>query len=455
MPTISSPGVGSGLDVNTIVDKLMAVERRPIDLLDKKKSTYDTELSAYGKLSSALADFQSAMSDLDQLSNFSRFTTTSSDESVFTATTSENAAIGASTINVTALAQHHKLYSAAFADTATTVGTGTLTIAVGGNSFDVVIDGSNNTLTGIRDAINEANGNTGVTATIINADDGSHLVFTANESGTSNSLNITVNGDGDGSDTDNAGLSQLVYTAGGTTNLSVLQAAADAQLTIDGFAITSASNTVDGVLQGVSLQLNAVGSGSLTVSRDNSAVKDSVQNFVDTYNQLGTTLKDLRSGDLQGDSTLLTIRNQFHSVFNSAATGVSGSYSYLSEIGVSFQKDGSLGVDTASLDKALTTDFSGVAKLFADSNIGFATRLKDTADALLGSDGVIETRKDGINASITRLQDRRAVLEQRMTMVETRYRAEFTRLDGLLGQLQGTSNFLLNQLSNIPVPGKN
>jgi flagellar hook-associated protein 2 len=448
MSSITATGIGSGLDINSIISQLMATERRPLEALETKKQGYDAELSAYGKLSNAISSFQSAMDNLNELSKFKIYSPTSSDENVFTATASSDAAAGSYSINTSAVAHNHKLASTAIADASTVVGTGTLAISVGSSSFSLTIDSSSNTLGGIRDAINNASDNTGVTATIINADGGSYLVLTADDSGTANSLSVTVTGDGDGSDTDTSGLSQLVYVAGTTENMTEIDAAQDALFTVDGnFTVTSSSNTIDTAIQGITLELKTEDSATLTVERDNEAVKESVQEFVDAYNNLDSVMEELGSGDLQGESVLLSIESQLRSVFNSAATGLSGNYSYLAEVGVTFQKDGTLALDASTLDSALIADFDGVAQLFGDSSQGYAVQLKGITDSLLSTTGVLKVRQDGINDRIDNLEDRKVRLERRLEIVQKRYQDQFTALDTLLGNLQATSDYLTNQLS--------
>lgn len=451
MASISAPGLGSGLDIGSIVDELVALESLPLQQLEADERELEADLSAYGQLNSSLSSFQSAMESLGSLSKFKTFTSTSSNEAAFTASATSDAAPGSYNIEVTSLAANHKLSSSAFADSSTVVGTGTLTISVGAESFDVAIDNTKETLAGIRTAINEASDNTGVTATIVNADGGSYLVLTSDETGTANEISVTVSGDGDGNDSDNAGLSQLVYVSGVTENMSEVQAATDATLTVDNtFNITSSSNTITGAIEGLTIEVDAIGTGTLALDRDDTTIEDNIQQFVDAFNDLNKTIDNLRAGQLEADNTLLTVETLIQNVFNAPADIAGGAFSYLSEIGITTNDQGELTLDTTMLQTALDTDFDGVAQLFANEPEGFAYRLEAIADDLLDDNGIIDAREDGINAELEDIEERKLDLERRLELTEQRLLAEFTALDVLLAELNNTSAFLTQQLANLP-----
>ncbi len=444
---ITAAGVGSGLDINSIISQLMALERRPLNALQSKQATLESQLSAYGRLKSALSTYQSAMDGLSAASKFRQYKASSSDENRVTVSTSAQASPGAYQIVVSSqLAQQHKLASSAYTDADTVVGSGTLSLSVGAKSFSVVIDGTNNTLAGIRNAINAAADNTGVSATIINVTGGARLVLTAEESGAANALTVAVSGDDDGNDSDAAGLSNLIWSAGGTKNLSQVDAAQDAAFTVDGFAATSSSNTVTDVIPGVTLNLKAAGTVTVTVERDDSKITETVQGFVDAYNALRTSIQDLRAGDLKGDLALNSIESGILGVINTTPSGITGSYRYLSEIGVSIQKDGSMKLDGTQLTDALNADFAGVVELFANDSQGFAFRLKALMSSYLGNDGIVDAREDGLNTRIDSVKDRISALEVRMEIVEKRLRAQYSALDSLLGSLRVTGDYLNRQL---------
>ncbi len=448
---ISSPGVGSGLDIKSIISQLMSLERRPLNALQSKEKLLQAQVSDYGKLKSALSTFQDAMLELNSVSKFQVHSTTSSNDKAFTATADETASVGSYNINVTSLATSHKLASATFADSATVVGTGDLTIDVGGNAFTVAVDGTNNTLAGVRDAINNAADNTGVSATIINETGGSRLVLTSKETGAANAITVSTV-DSDLNNTDAAGLSQLA-----SGNLTQVSAAADAALTIDGFSVTSASNKVTGAITGVTIDLIKAtdagagfdGSGTLSIDRDIEAVKGSVQGFVDAYNELKGQIDTFYDGNLAGDSTLLSIERQMRSVINTSATGITSAYTYLSEVGVGTTRDGKLSLDSADLEAALNSDFAGVASLFGDAGQGVAARLDTVVDGLLNPGGLIITRTEGLDSRITALREQMARMEVRLETVERRFNKQFTSLDALVGQMNSTSNYLAGQLAGL------
>lgn len=398
--------IGSNLDVNSIVSQLMQVESQPLVALAKKESSYQAKLSAFGSLSSALSSFQSTLAGLNDLSKFQQLGSTSSDATIATATTAKGAAAGKYSINLTHLAQQQLLASKGMASTTASIGSGDTTtisfqfgtisggtLANGvytGASFaenpdqpsgSITIDSSNNSLQGIRDAINKAG--LGVTATIVA--DGSaepnRLVLTSDKTGAASSMKITVDGD-------SALQNLLGYDPadGGAQKLSQTSAAQNAQMTLNGIAITSATNTITGAVEGVTLTASKIGSTDISITRDTSVVEKNVNAFVKAYNDLNTTLKALTAynpgtksgGPLIGDSTVRTIQSGLQRMFAAPPAGLEGSLTNLSQIGVSFQKDGTLALDSAKLQKAIASNFNDIGKLFAvagtasDSLISYA-----------------------------------------------------------------------------------
>lgn len=442
MAGLSAPGIGSGLDVNGIVGQLIALERRPLQALQQRTQEFQSQLSAYGQLKSSLSSFASSMEALATPDKFKVFTSTSSDEDVLTASTTSAGGAGTFDIVVTNLAERQKLAtSTTFTDGDTEVGTGTLSITVGSNNFDVVIDNDNDTLAQIRDAINNAADNQGVTASIINETGGSRLVLTANNTGTANTVSVAVS-----SATGN--LSQLE-----SANLNTIQAAEDATLTIDGFNVTSSSNKVSGVVDGLELDLKKTGSATVNTERDTDAIKESVQDFVNAYNSVRSTTLRLKTGSLEGDSAIRTIENQLRSVINTQPSGLGGTFTALQEIGVTLDKDGNLSLDSSDLEDSLDTDLASVAAIFSDPTEGYAARFKALADNMVDTDGIVDSREDGLNDRIRSNEDRELAFERRLTAVEAGLRSQYSALDGLLAGLQSTSSFLTSQLATLPRAG--
>lgn len=389
---ISAPGIGSNLDVNNIVTQLMAIERAPLDRIDRQEISFQAQLSAYGNVRSALSSFQSA---IDALSTGSRFRTrsfSSSDTTVASGSASSTAQLGSYTLNVTQIAQAQSLVAAGQASTTTAIGTGTSTeiridfgTITGGTTTNgiysgatftqdatipsgtVTIDATNNSLAGIRDAINDAN--VGVRASIVNDGGASpnRLVLQSVATGESRSMKISVTGDG-------AISSLLSYDPAGTQNLTQTAAAQNAEFTVNGLAVESASNSVTGAVDGVSFTLLKAGTTTVNVSRSTTEVQKAVQDFVKTYNDLNSMLTAVSAADptaktqapLNGDAAVRTIQTQLRSVLGSSL-GSGFNLKTLSEVGVSFQRDGSLALDSSKLSAALTSNADDVEALFASS----------------------------------------------------------------------------------------
>ncbi|MBW8363862.1 MAG: flagellar filament capping protein FliD [Rhizobium sp.] len=461
----------TALDVPTLVSQLMAVERRPIDTLNTQITSYQTKISSFGTLSGLVSSFQTAAQNLG--TTLQKLAATPSDPSVFSATAGSTAVPGNYTVEVSKLAQSQSLVAAGQASstaaigngTATTVtfdfgtiGGGTLTNGVysgaaftsnGNGTASITIDSTNNTLEGIRDAINSAA--MGVTATIVNDGSGTpyRLALTSGSSGASNSMKITTSG-GDGS----IG-SLLGYDPAGTQNLTQTIAAQNADLTVNGIVITSASNTVSEAIQGVTLTLTNTTAtpASLTVARDTTAINTAASGFVDAYNALASQIKSRSAyatngsagGALAGDGTLRVMQDQLRGIFNTPASG--GTLTSLAEVGIAFQKDGSLSLDSSKLNNAISANFSDVTNLFSSST-GFATRLADWAQSTLGPGGLIDTRTQSLNKYVQDRNDEIDRLENQMTALQKKYTAEYTNLNLLLSRMNSTSTYLTQQLSS-------
>lgn len=466
---LASTSAGT-LDVNSLVSQLMSLERRPIDKLNTQITGYQTKISSFGTISGLVSSFQTALNSLN--SSLQEFSATPSDTGIFSATAISTAAAGTYALEVTKLAQSQNLVAAgrtssntAISDgTATTVtfdfGTisgGTLTAGnYSGATFtpngsatkSITIDGTNNTLQGIRDAINAAR--MGVTATIVN--DGSatpyRLAFTSNNSGVSNSLKISTTG-GDGT------LNTLLgYDPAGVQNLNQTVAAQNANFTVNGIAIDKTSNIVTNAIQGVTLTLSKITTtpANLTVAHNTNAVSTAGANFVDAYNALASQLKSRSAfgnattagGTLAGDGTVRLMLSQLRDIFNTAASG--GTLTHLSQVGISFKSDGTLKLDSSKLNSAITGDFSDVTNLFSSAT-GFATRLDAWATSVLGSGGLIDTRTTSLNTSIKGYNDQIGRLESRMTALQKRYTTQYSNLNMMLSNMNNTSTYLTQQFS--------
>ena len=451
----------SSLDVNSIVTQLMAVERQPITKLASKEASYQAKLSAYGSVKGAVSGFQTALQGLNSASKFQTLTATPSDTSVFSASATSIAVAGTYSMEVTSLAQSQKLAAAGQTSSTASIGSGastTVTFDFGtisggslsggtytGASFtssgnatqSITLDSSNNSLQGIRDAINAAK--IGVTATIINDGSGTpyRLALSSDSNGESNSMKISVSGDA-------AIDSLLAHDPAGTQNLSETATAQNANFSVNGVAVSKSSNTVTDVVQGVTLTLNKVTTSpaTLTVARDTNSISSSISSFVKAYNDLASTLSSVSAYDaanqkgaiLQGDAAVRSLQTQLRGIIGSSVVGTPGNLTTLSSVGVAFQKDGTLAVNQTQLNSAMTNHFDDIASLFAtvgkstDSLVSFnnatsntqagnyavnvtqiatqgktvgATAVATPLNIVSGSNDVLDVVVNGISASIT------------------------------------------------------
>lgn len=451
MPT--GPVGGSQIDVQSLVSQLVAAERKPLDdQVARAKSRVTTQISATSALLGSLSSFQAALNSLKTTTAFSSRTTTSSDTTVLTASAATSAVPGRYDVVVDRLASSHQISSAAFASGSTqVVGTGTLTVSLGSTSFNVNIDGTANTLADVRDAINAASDNPGVTATLINATDGAHLVLTSSKTGASNAIQVTQSG-GDG------GLAQLEYTNANQANYTQLRAAQDSRILLAGtYEATSSTNVIDGVIDGVSLNLVSAKPGttvSIDVTFDKAGAKDKVNAFVAAYNQLrgmmtrlgGYDAASKTAGPMLGDALLTGIDAEIRRTLTSPVEAAGSAVQTLADLGITTQKDGTLKVDTAKLDSALANNFDGVARLFGSEDTGVAARLYDQISARLADGAGIDLRNDSLQAEQRALQKKADDINVRMQIVQQTYLKQFTRLDTLLSTLSSTSAYLSQQI---------
>lgn len=449
MATLTTSGLGSGLDIAGIVDKLVAAERAPIaNRLTARESKANDLLSALGKFRSSLATFQDSLKSMKELNTFQGRKITLGDEKVFTATASPTSLPGNYSVEVLTLAAAHRISSTAQPDAVTAVGTGTISITANGATSNIAIGSDANTLNDIRDAINGAADNPGVRATIVTGTDGAHLVISATKTGAANAITLAVSG-GDG------GLSPFVYAAGGPSNtMTQLDAATDATLSIDGIAVSSATNTVTDAIQGVSLNLVSAKPGTtlaLGISYDTDGAKRSVGNFVNSYNKLIDTITELTkynpdtkdAAPLLGDATVRGIRDQLRREISSVAGSVDTAS--LASIGVTTQINGKLTADATKLDTAIAADFDAVGGLFSGTT-GLATRLDTMVTATLSGASAIATREGNLKTTLKSITTQRASLNDRLEQVRARLSKQFNAMDSLLAQLKTTSNFLSAQL---------
>jgi flagellar hook-associated protein 2 len=460
---INTSTTGATLDVPSLVSQLMAAERQPINKLNTKSASFQSQISALGLITSKVAAFQTAAQALGSSSSSSllAFAATSSNTSVLSATASTTAVAGTYSVNVTTLAKAQRLAAAGQAlDTAPVNDNlnplrpqvaSTVTFTVGTTSTDVAI-AAGATLQDIRAAINAAN--IGISATIVNDGSGSpyRLSLSSNNEGTSNAISsITVQTGGDAAVND---LLAYIPTANAPVPapgipMTQTVAAANADFTVNGIQVIKSSNTITDAIQGVTLTLGAENSAAtLKVARDTAAVSTAAATFVQTYNDLYSSMKNAaayKSGSaLTGDSTLRNLQTQMRDI---AATAVgSGNLTHLFDVGISFKADGTMLLDSTKLNSAMTTNFSDVATLF-NSATGFGTRFEQWATTTLSVDGTIANHTAAINKSISSISDQISTLETRMTALQKQYTAQYTALDVALTRMNQTSAYLTQQFA--------
>ncbi len=461
-PLVTSGGIASGLDVNGIVSKLMALEQQPLTTLANKEADYNAKLTAYGSIKGALSNLQTAAKALAATGTFTGNTASVSDTSVLAASASSTAAAGTYNLSVTQLATAHTVRSTTnYAAITDTFNTGTLAISInGGTAVNVTIDSSNNTLAGIRQAINNANA--GVTATIVNDGTTNRLLLSSKTSGSTGAIAVTAVDSGSGgthalSDLDSASLFQT-------------QAASDAQVTINGLTITRSSNTITDAIEGVTLNLSkgtvaSPGNAILAVTRDTGTTTVAINSFVTAYNTAMGLLKadtaydaaNKKAAVLNGDNTARSLQSDLASLLWTSVTGVAGGISTLSDIGISRQADGTLATDSTRLAAALADPTKDVSALFSQTtsgNQGIAVRFKTLLQSAVEFGGLISARTDGITNSIKSLGTTRDALNLRLARIETQYRSQFTALDSLIVNMQKTSQYLTQAFSSMTANNK-
>lgn len=439
--------IGSGLDINAIVSQLVASERAPTaGRIDRSERQTKAQISAIGTLRGALDGLRTALTKLGGDDAVQARKASVAAESGFSASAGTSAATGTYQVEVLALASAHKLSSTPYAATDTVVGTGTLTLVSGETTLAVEIDASNNTLAGIRDAINTAAAGQGITATIVNADDGAHIVIGATATGAANALTITASG-GDG------GLAGLSYDPPSATTMTELSVAGDASLKVDGLLRTSASNTITDMLEGVSLTLTAAAPGTikeLTVASDPSVLRSAAKGFVSAYNAAIAAIASTTKYDpetkvaaaLNGDAMVRGTSRDLRGQLSDSVTD-------LKALGISIDLEGKLSMDDAAFDTALAADPGPATRLFSGEG-SLVAGLEISLGRLLDDDGLFDGRSEGLTTRTQSIFDQRLMLDRRMDQVEARYRAQFVALDGLMANLQTTSSFLSQQLATLP-----
>jgi len=460
---------------------MVAAERAPKEAqlgnLEKKTTT---QITAIGALKGAISEFQAALGSLNKADLFQARSVSSSKTDLVGVTASTTAGAGTYQVEVKSLATNSKVALAAIQNTAeapASFASGTLNISVGvsgtpptQDTVSVTVDESNNSLAGMRDAINEAGKEKGVSATIVTDEFGSRLVLTSNKTGAGRDITVAV-ADETAAATGQTALSSLTFDGANSSTDSgarVLSKAQSAELYIDGLKVVSETNKVDGAIDGVTLDLKAKTIANepvnINVAEDKAGVKKQVQSFVDAYNKLVGVInvqtkvtlvgdgKTPLTGALVGDATartlLGTIRNELVNTQGDAAIRA------LTDMGITTQKDGTLAIDSAKLDKTMTGSFEQLSGFFTGDG-GLAARLDAKLKPYTETGGILEQRNKAMTETINKIDKQKEDLDRRITSLQERLLKQFNAMDTLVGRLSNTSASLIASLENLPWAANN
>lgn len=466
---ITSTGIGSGLNISAIVSELTsAFGAGQQNQITTRQTTIDNQVSAFGTLTSSLDTLQSSVEALETSSSLAGFDANVADTSIASASASSGAVAGTYSLAVQNLAAAATLTSTPVTNSSTAVGTGNLTISVGGTSATIAISSSDNTLAGIAAAINGASNNPGVTASIITATDGSRLVLTGTSTGAKNAITVTESG-GDG------GLSALVYDPSDTTVTSTMTqtiAAADANFTINGYAATSASNSVTGAITGVTINLlgasassTSTASGSststttytpttLTIAPDTTKAATSINNFVSALNSTLSTIATLTNynastetaGALQGNATVQSLGNQLASLLDTVRSSTTGINS-LSDLGVTADANtGAYDSNSSTLTSALTGSLSAVESFLGGKN-GLATKIDSLVKQYTQAGGILASINNGLENQLTNLATQQTQLNAELATYSATLTTQYNAMDTAVASLKETETYLTAQFN--------
>lgn len=473
MASISSLGIGSGMDLNALVSQLVALERKPLDLMRTEASKLQNKVSLFGQMKSYMSALQDTASKLAGSSLWTQTKALSADPAAVSVTTTTGSTAGNYAVNVTSLAAGQSVVGGdTFASTGELVGSGTLTIDIGswnagataftpkngGSPVAITID-AGDTLATMRDKINAAGA--GVTASIVTDASGSRLSIRSKDTGVENGFRVGV-ADDDGNPTDTAGLSRFAYDPpSGQTQLSRTQAGTNAVATVNGITVSSTTNSLDNVVEGLNLKLYQVTTAPVDVgvSTDTEAITKAAEAFAKAYSDLAGFIKaqtkydesSKASSPLQGDSTATGLLNQMRALINSPSAA-SAAFPRLSDIGLQLQADGTMTLNSAKFETALG-NLGELRKAFSNSdandpsNNGFAKRYAILATDVLGTDGSLTTRTDSLQKMIKANGEKQDRLNDRVDQIEKRLIAQYSAMDAKMAQFNALSTYLTQQLS--------
>ncbi len=474
MATISSPGLGSGLDVDSIVTQLVAIERKPIEALATQKTALQAKLSSFGLLQSYAVNIQDAAAALAKASLWKQTTAKSADASYVSATSSSSAMPGSYNVEVTQLAQAQTLASKTYANSTDSVGTGTLRIELGGwtagalpfipkdppSQVDIPISVGEDSLESVRTKINAANA--GVTASIVRDSTGARLVIRSTTTGLENSMRISAVPADAAVPPSVATLNDLVFNnPAGSATMTQSLPPKNATGFVDGLPFTSSTNTLKDAVEGVTLTLSKVTTAAVqvTVGVDSAAMQTALTNFAKAYSDINKYIVEQTKFDadkkvaspLQGDRATLSLQSQLRSMLGAAGTA-STAFTRLSDTGLELQADGSLKLNTAKFTTA-SAKLSELSKAFTATDTtnpsanGFAVRFQSLTEKMTQTQGTVTTRSQGLRDSITRNDRETARLEARVAQTQARLVRQYGALDASLTKLNGLNSYITQQIT--------
>jgi len=473
MATITSLGIGSGIDINSIVTQLVALERRPLQLMQTSATRLQSQVSSFGKMQSLYSGLQTASNGLTSSTLWSRSAASSSDASAVSSSGGDGAAAGNYAVTVQALASSQTLASGtAYAATTSLVGSGTLAFQLGSwnadqtgftdkpDSAEVSVElTATDTLLSLRDKINASGA--GVSASLVSDTSGVRLSLRSASTGVENGFRISA------AESGAAGLSQLAYDPlSGPSDMALRQSAGNARAVVNGIDVVSASNELTGVIEGLSLRLRKESATpvDIAVTSDRSAITAAIKTFADAYNDLSRYLSEQTrfdaasntGGPLQGDSAVTGLQSRLRGPVN-ASSGASQVFARMSDAGLELQRDGSLKINQTKLDAA-ADKLEELQRAFTHSdtatpaNNGFARRFASLAGEVLAIDGSLSTRTAGLKKLIDKNTDSQTRLNDRVERFQQRLVQQYTAMDATVARLNSLQSYVSQQMAALNRP---
>ena len=462
MPSISSPGIGSGLDIGGIVTKLVALEKQPLVQLQKTANFMQSRLSLYGQIKSQLSTLEDAAQKLGSAGGWTGMTVSSSNPAAISATAVPGSSAASFSVEVTQLARK-QVSVVAPAAAGAPLGSGMLTLAqgswatgafvsAGGAAVTITID-SGNTLAAIAGKINSAGA--GVEAMVVQAAEGERLVLRSTQTGASSGFDVSLTSSSEDPEQEAAPYTDLSFIAP-----SAAQRAQDARFVVDDLVFTSASNAVTQALPGVSLQLTQVTTAPVEIklAQDKEAMKKNIQALVDAYNGVNSTLANAMkynadtktAGLLQGDSASVGLQNAMRGLMRTELVG--RPFERLQDLGISMQLNGSLAVNSSKLDAALDKPVE-LKQFFAHNTAGEAKglglQLAGFVKGALLSDGRVTLRTEALQAGMKRNGSEQDRVIERAERMQARLYAVYNTMDSKVGRLNAINSYVTQQLSSL------